>query len=49
VPLSADNGMQIAAADDGQINKGLEGGKKPGEIPVVRKVKADNRTAWPAC
>jgi soluble lytic murein transglycosylase len=49
VPLSADNGMQIADADGSTTNKGLEGGKKPGEIPVVRKVKADNRTAWPAC
>jgi soluble lytic murein transglycosylase len=49
VPLSADNGMQLAATDNGKTNKGLEGGKKPDEIPVVRKVKADNKTAWPAC
>lgn len=49
VPFIADNGMQIAAADDTKTNKDLEGGKKPGEIPVLRKAKADNRTAWPAC
>jgi hypothetical protein len=49
VPLSADNGMQIAAADESKTNKDLEGGKKPGEIPILRKLKADNRTAWPAC
>ncbi len=49
VPLSADNGMQIAAADESKTNKGLEGGKKPNVIPVLRKLKADNRTAWPAC
>jgi hypothetical protein len=41
--------MQISAVDESKINKGLEGGKKPGEIPVLRKLKADNKTAWPAC
>jgi soluble lytic murein transglycosylase len=49
VPLSADNGAQLAVADEGKTNKGLEGGKKPDEIPVLRKTKADNKTAWPAC
>lgn len=49
VPLSADNGLQIAAADQSTTNKSLEGGKKPDVIPVLRKLKADNRTAWPAC
>jgi soluble lytic murein transglycosylase len=49
VPLSADNGAQLAATDDGKTNKGIEGGKKPDDIPVLRKAKADNKTAWPAC
>jgi hypothetical protein len=48
VPLAADNDGQ-PAPDNAKTNKGLEGGKKPDEIPLVRKVKADNRTAWPAC
>ena len=49
VPLSSDNGSQIATVDETKANKGLEGGKKPDQIPVLRKAKADNRTAWPAC
>ncbi|MFO0986746.1 MAG: lytic transglycosylase domain-containing protein [Alphaproteobacteria bacterium] len=49
VPIAADNGLRIAAADEGKANKGLEGGKKPDQIPVLRKAKADNRTAWPSC
>src|SRR5262249_25108552 len=47
VPLSS-SGDELAA-DTGKANKGLEGKKKPGDIPVVHKDKPDNRTLWPGC
>jgi hypothetical protein len=47
-PISSDNGVDLPA-DSGKLNKGAEGKKKPDEIPVVRKEKPDNRTAWPSC
>ena len=34
---------------NGKTNKGLEGGKKPDEIPVARKLKADNRATASGC
>jgi len=48
VPLAADNDGQ-PAPDNGKTNKGLEGGKKPDEIPVARKLKADNRATASGC
>ncbi|HEY7607715.1 MAG TPA: lytic transglycosylase domain-containing protein [Alphaproteobacteria bacterium] len=48
VPLGAENGIELTT-DTGKFNKGIEGRKKPGEIPVVHKDKPDNRTAGPAC
>jgi hypothetical protein len=47
-PVAADNDGH-PAPDNGKTNKGLEGGKKPDEIRVVRKDKPDNRTASPPC
>jgi len=47
-PLASDNDVELAT-DSTKVNKGLEGRKKLGEIPVVQKEKPDNRTAWPAC
>lgn len=47
-PLSSGNGVELAA-DLGPINKGLEGKKKPDEIPLVHKEKPDNQASAPPC